>query len=95
MCLLMYERERERISKAQEEKKQQDEMKRLKDDELKKKSKKVGKSDTKEASRKKDGKQVCLCITVFYAQNYTHILSLLISDRGTALSHFVFSLQMQ
>ncbi|XP_026221932.1 hydrocephalus-inducing protein homolog [Anabas testudineus] len=49
-------RERERISKVQEEKKQ-DEMKRLKDDDLKKKSKKDGKYATKEASRKKDGKQ--------------------------------------
>lgn len=71
MCLLVYEREHERISKVQEEKKQQNEMKRLKDDEQKKKSKKGGKNDTKEASRKKDGKQVCLCITI-YAQNYTN-----------------------
>ncbi len=63
MCVHLCVRELQRIVKEQEEEKHQEEMKRSREDELKKNSEKNGKNDTKEESMKMslpEGEQVCI-----------------------------------
>lgn len=65
VCVHLCVRELERTENKKKENRLEQGMKRLREEELKKKSKKPGKKDTKEESRRKsllEGRQVCMCI---------------------------------
>lgn len=88
MCARLCVRELQRIVKEQEEKKHQEEMKRWREDELKKKSEKGGKNDTKEESRKMsllEGEQVCIFIPFQHSLMNQNTLRLSLTHTNTHL----------